>query len=141
MFMRCLLVAIVFLGISPQAQVQPRLPVHVESLEYPPMARGARIEGDVVAQVRVDAAGRVVIEDGGRLDENGLLTNPILTRAAFDNLKKWQFQPGPEATLKITYHFRLAGPPAPRPDCFPSRAAFDFPDSVTVTAPPPEQDH
>ena len=139
--MRWSLAALLFLCVSLRPQVQPRLPVHVESLDYPPLARAARIEGDVVVEVWLNAEGRVQIVDGGRLDANGLLTNPMLTQEAFDNVRKWRFQPGPESKLKITYRFKLAEAPAPGADRTSTKVEFDFPDSVTVSAPPPERDH
>jgi len=76
---RALLMALLFLTVSPQNQ--PRLPIHVESLVYPPLARQARIQGDAVLVAPISPDGSVsipVLKSG----------HPLLRQAAEDNLKK-----------------------------------------------------
>ncbi len=117
---RGLLIALLFLTVSPQAQ--PRLPIHVESLNYPPLARQAQLQGDVVLLAHIGTDGSISIP----ILKSG---HPLLLRVAADNLKKWKFQSGEEREMEITYHFKLAEPPS---DSLQTECAFDLPDSVIV---------
>ena len=115
-----LLIALLFLTVSPQTQ--PRLPIHIESLNYPPLARQARIQGDAVLIAHIGTDGSVSIP----VRKSG---HPLLLQAGEDNLKKWRFQSGEEQELEITYHFKLAEPPS---DPLQTDCTFDLPDSVIV---------
>jgi TonB family protein len=119
---RGLLIALLLLTVSPQTQ--PRFPVHVESPIYPPLARNARIQGDVVLIAYIGSDGSVSIPTR----KSG---HPILLQVAEDNLKKWKFQPGESQEMEITYHFKLREPPTYDST---TECAFDLPDSVTVFA-------
>ena len=118
---RALLTALLFLIVSPQAQ--PRLPIHVESLVYPQLARQARIQGDVVLVAQIASDGSVSIP----LLKSG---HPIFVHVAEDNLKKWKFQTGEDQEMEITYHFKFkeTSSDSPITDC-----QFDLPNSVTVS--------
>ena len=96
---RGLLIALLLLTISPQTQ--PRMPIHIESLIYPQLARMARIQGDAVliAHIGFDGSVSVPILKSG---------HPFLLRAAEDNLKKWKFQAGESQEMEITYHFQVS---------------------------------
>jgi Gram-negative bacterial TonB protein C-terminal len=125
---RALLIALLFLTVSPQTQ--PRLPIHVESLVYPSLARFARIQGDAILVAHIGSDGSVsipVLKSG----------HPLLIHVAEDNLKKWKFQTGEEQEMEITYHFKLKEPASYSPitDC-----QFDLPNSVTVTSDIPDVD-
>jgi TonB family protein len=122
---RGLLVALLFLTVS--SQTQPRMPIHVLSLSYPPAARQARIQGDAVLIAHIGSDGSVSIP----IRKSG---HPMLIRAAEGNLKKWKFQSGEEQEMEITYHFKL-GEPSSSTEC-----VFDLPNSVTITSPPPPVD-
>jgi TonB family protein len=121
MHVRGLLVALLFLTISPQAP--PRFPIHVESLIYPPVARMARIQGDAVLIAHIGSDGSVSIP----ILRSG---HPLLLRAAENNLKKWKFQSGESQEMEITYHFKLSEQPS---DSAQTECAFDLPDSVTIS--------
>jgi TonB family protein len=125
---RGLLIALLFLTVSPQPQ--PRFPIHVESLVYPPKARQAHMVGDAVLIAHIGSDGSVSIP----ILKSG---HPLFLRAAEDNLKKWKFQSGEDQEMEITYHFKLTEPssaPA-QTDC-----AFDLPNSVTISSYlPPEK--
>jgi TonB family protein len=117
---RGLLIALLLLTVSPQTQ--PRFPVHVESLIYPPLARQARISGDAVLKAQIGSDGRVP-------SPIGISGHPLLLQAAKDNLKKWKFQSGEYQETEITYHFKLTEPSSGYTQ---TECAFDLPDSVTV---------
>jgi TonB family protein len=125
---RGLLIALLFLTVSPQAQ--PRLPIHVESLTYPEIARQARIQGDAVLVAHIGADGNVSIP----LRKSG---HPPLLQAAEDNLKSWKFQSGEEQEMEITYHFKLMATESPA-DSAPTDCVFDLPNSVTISSAPPK---
>jgi TonB family protein len=126
MLTRALLMALLFLTTSPQIQPQARLPVHVESLLYPPLARQARIQGTVVFKAEIAADGSVSIPTRSS-------GHPLLVHAAEENLTKWRFQAGEEQQMEITYQFKLGT----KPTRFPAtQCQFDLPNSVTVTADP-----
>lgn len=129
---RGLLIALLFLAVSPQAppQTPPRFPVHVESLQYPQLARMARIQGDVVAVALVGTDGHVVGVP------NAPTGHPLLAKAAEENIKTWRFQQGVEEEVKVTYHFKIDEKPGP--SYSPGTCKFDLPDSVTVTVPTPQ---
>ena len=123
---RGLLIALLFLTVSPQNE--PRMPIHVESLSYPPLARMARISGNIVATVWIDPEGRVSIP----VLPNG---HPLLVHAVEENIKTWRFRSGPGSELKVSYHFRIKSESKLNP--LPTICKFDLPDSVAVVTPMP----
>jgi hypothetical protein len=126
---RALLIALLFLTVSPQTQTQtqPRLPIHVESLIYPPLARIARVQGDAVLVAHISHDGSVSIP-------NRKSGHPWFLDAAEGNLKKWKFQSGENQEMEITYHFKLNEHPTKSNQ---TECTFDLPDSVTITSNPP----
>jgi hypothetical protein len=119
---RGLLIALLLLTASPQTQ--PRLPIHVESLGYPPLARQARIIGDAVLVAHIGSDGSVSFA----IFKSG---HPLLLQAAEGNLKKWKFLVGEAQEIEITYHFKLSEPPL---NYAQTECAFDLPNSVTISS-------
>jgi hypothetical protein len=97
--------------------------LHVESLVYDPVARGAKVQGDVRVRVSVDDKGSVVHAqcEGGPT---------LLCSMAEQNVRKWSFRSGEAETFAVTYIFRI-GPPGSHYDA-PTRVEFDLPDRVNV---------
>jgi TonB family protein len=124
---RGLLIALLFLTVSPQTQ--PRLPIHIESLVYPVVAYQAHISGEVVVMAQIDSEGRVQVP----VRPPG---HPMLVQAAEENMRTWRFQKGPGSELRVTYRFSLEG--EPKFDYPSSICKFDLPDSVTIVTPPPK---
>jgi hypothetical protein len=124
---RGLMLALLFLAVSPQTQ--PQLPIHVESLIYPRAAYDARINGDIVVLAQIDSEGRPQIPVRP-------LGPPLLVQAAEENIKNWRFQIGLESQLKVTYRFRIEG--EPKYDYPSTVCKFDLPNTVTVVTPPPK---
>ena len=122
---RGLLIVLFLMTVSPTSE--PRRPIHVESLIYPPVARQARITGDVVliAQIGPDGSVSIPIRQSG---------HPLLLQAAEDNLKTWKFQTGESQEMEITYHFKLKEQSSRSAQ---TECAFDLPDSVTISSDPP----
>lgn len=106
-----------------------RSAVHLECIDtYPPLARQARIAGDVVLFAKVDSTGQVI---GWPELSSG---HPLLVQPAIENLRTWRFQPDGKPELKVTYHFRVDGPPTDYPS---TSCEFDLPDSATIITSPP----
>jgi hypothetical protein len=125
MIARGSLIALLLLAVLPEAQ--PRWPIHVQSLIYPALGRSARIQGDIVLTAQIGSDGSVSIP----ARNSG---HPMLIKVAEDNLMTWRFPKGESHEMKITYYFRLRERPSGSHE---TECAFDFPDSVTVTADPP----
>ena len=100
---------------------------HVESLEYPEVARAAHIDGIVSLRLKVALDGRV--------DSVEKLSGPeILAKEAEKNAGRWVFFREPHVnTVEVQYEFRLT---QPRSDSrVPAAVKFDLPTKVLVTAP------
>jgi TonB family protein len=97
---------------------------HVESLDYPKVARAAHVVGNVDLRVRVDA--------GGHVGSVQVLAGPWpLAKDAEDNVKKWVFTPGEATSIEVRYEFRLE---EPRSEESLTKAVFDLPSHVLVVA-------
>jgi hypothetical protein len=77
-------------------QEDPKITVNVEDFRYPPIARSARIQGDVTFEV---SASGVKLVDGNR----------ILATAAQANLETWTLPPPQHGTYPVLYRFKLSG--------------------------------
>src|SRR5258706_16147547 len=122
---RGLLIAPFLMTVSPTSE--PRRAIHVESLIYPPVARQARIAGDVVLMAQIGSDGSVSIP----VRRSG---HPLLLQAAENNLKTWKFQTGEPQEMAITYHFKLNEQSSGSAQ---TKCVFDLPDSVTIYSDPP----
>ena len=122
-----------FAGIQgPCVVPENRCVIHIESPDYPDLARQAQISGivKVGATVGKDGTMSSAVAEGPK----------ILKEAAAQNFVRWRFSPGGSRQIEITYDFRLEEPKVayqPKPD-----VAFDLPDRVTITshAPVPIKD-
>ncbi|HMD97233.1 MAG TPA: M56 family metallopeptidase [Terriglobia bacterium] len=75
---------------------------HAVPPEYPPLAKMARIQGDVVLEVTIDEDGTVTnleVEDG----------HPLLVKAAMDAVRQWKYSKPAVAPMhfEVTVHFEL----------------------------------
>jgi hypothetical protein len=105
----CLLV----FGLGALAQSEePKIAVNLDGFRYPPIARQARIQGNVVLRVR---AGRREIFSSA---------NPLLTPVAEDNLKTWMLPPLATGNYLVTYHFSIL-PAGTKPETVPIGNSFD----------------
>ena len=76
--------------------------IDFEELQYPLMARAARIQGVVVIRVKLDRNGNVT-------GSEAISGAELLARVCLENAKKWRFQPNPEGAAVIIYHFSMPG--------------------------------
>lgn len=70
------------------------------AIDYPPLAKMARIRGIVVVKVTLDHKGRVVAA-------SAITGHPLLSRACLPNANEWKFQPSHQKGAIIIYEFRL----------------------------------
>jgi len=98
---------------------------HVESLQYPQLARNASIQGVAVVRARIGTSGNVVEVDA-------VSGHPLLKRAAVANAKTWKFDAGPATTVEIRYEFKLVKPAVDYVP--PTKVTFDLPTAVFVTS-------
>jgi TonB family protein len=116
----CALLAAAFLSLPMQAQAplevdQTELAKHIDHHVppvYPPIAKAARIQGEVVFQVNVSKAGHV--------ESLKVLSGPaMLQQEATDCLKQWTFHPFLKDGVPVAAHgrysiiFSLGSSPAP----------------------------
>jgi TonB family protein len=108
--------------------------VHVESLEYPSLARQAQITGEVRASAWIDGQGSVTLPEVST-------GHPLLRETVLNNIRKWKFRPLPSGSfrLDVTYTFVLEGNPLEGFSA--SKVVFDLPNQVRVTTRPPRSDH
>lgn len=101
---------------------------HFVSPTYPVLARQARIEGIVTAEVRLTPAGTVdSVESSGR--------NPMLKEEVIHNVKQWRFVPGKTQMLSISYEFKLVKPDlrySPEPQVSLDMATGSEPTAIKV---------
>jgi TonB family protein len=101
--------------------------VHVESLDYPRVARAARISGVVVLRAEVGVDGKVQ-------SVQKLEGNKLLVAEAEKNLKKWVFNAGGPAEIEVMYEFKFTAPPSYYD--VPPTLVFDLPTRVRVITGP-----
>jgi TonB family protein len=87
-------------------EAQTATPLFLPELNYPPIAKAARVQGDAVVSFRITADGRTA--------DVVLVSGPAMLRAAaVENVKAWHFDPKaeiPERPYKVTFHFLLTPP-------------------------------
>lgn len=82
------------------------VPDSLPELKYPPIARVAHIQGDVVVSFRRTPEGRTV-------DVTPISGHPMLRGVAVENVKAWHFEPKAQLAgpvYKVTFHFQLNPP-------------------------------
>src|ERR1700733_12142599 len=91
------------------SQAQVPVPEALPELKYPPIARAAKVQGDVVVSFRLTSEGRTA-------DVMPVSGPAMLQGVAVENVKAWRFNPKGELAqlaqqaYKVTFHFRLDPP-------------------------------
>jgi hypothetical protein len=98
-FVRSLLALLLVLRFCDSAE-KPLKPIHVEPIDYPPLAHAALVQGRVKLQARVSS-------DGGVVGISAKSGHPLLVPAARESLAKWRFDPcsGGESVCKVAVAF------------------------------------
>ena len=87
-------------------QAHTVVPDSLPEVKYPPIARAAHVQGDVVVSFRQTVDGRTV-------DVTPLSGAAMLQGTAVENVKAWRLDPKAELTgaaYKVTFHFQLNAP-------------------------------
>jgi len=94
---------------------------------YPPLANAARIQGDVHLRVTTDGSGvaSVTVEGG----------QPMLAKAAEDNVRTWKFDPHEPTSFSTLFSYRLLA----EPNCKTEKSGngevhLNLPTQVEITA-------
>jgi TonB family protein len=118
----------IVIGSSLLAQDAPLMdetvhPLYFETLSYPLSARLTHVQGVVVVRATLDSEGKVV-------SATAISGAKSLIPDCLSNAKKWLFQPIPEKTVVIVYHFKIEG--LCNLPC-PSQFIFSPPNLATIT--------
>lgn len=123
--MKVALLLVVLVSLTSLSQGPPEFTVtQAESMEYPLLARLARIQGKVILSVDIDSRGQIgtiSVKEG----------HPILSKAAEESLRRWSFGEWRGGSLDFVFVFKLVDP---QMDCPKSTTRFSFPNAVTVTS-------
>ncbi|HEY2858702.1 MAG TPA: ankyrin repeat domain-containing protein [Terracidiphilus sp.] len=95
-----------FLLASGVCQGQVAVPDHLPELKYPPIARVAHVQGDVVVSF-------TQMQDGGAADVKAISGPPMLQGIAVENVKAWHFAAAAETAGQVrhvTFHFQFNSP-------------------------------
>jgi hypothetical protein len=131
------------LALSCVGQTQQALcPKHIETPDYPAVARAAHVTGKFTMTATIDADGNVTNVEA-TTDDSVARAHPLLQKYAVANLEQWTFVKPPYApyTQAVVYDYELsAGLPASggRHNApVVTKVAFDLPDRVTIRVNPP----
>ena len=104
--LRVWIMAALFAVIATFGKGQSPVSDHLPELEYPPIARAARVQGDVTVSFRETS-------DGGTVDVTPVSGPAMLQCVAVENVKAWHFAPAAESAgqvYKAVFHFQLNPP-------------------------------
>ena len=100
---------------------------HFVNPTYPPLARQARLSGDVVLRLNVDATGSL----SATLVPTKDAPHPGLVEAAMACVQQWRFKPSPETRqVSVTFHFAFSG--TTRFSDFRTDVTMDFEDDGAI---------
>ena len=100
------LLAALFATAFCDCQAQVLVPDALPELKYPPIARAAKVQGDVVVSFQLTPEGRTT-------DVKSMSGPAMLQGVAVKNVMGWRFKPKaelPERSYKVTFQFRLDPP-------------------------------
>ncbi len=116
---------------------KPLCPKHIETPDYPAIARTAHVTGKFTLTVTINADGKVTHVEA--ITDNPLAqAHPLLQKYAIANMEQWTFAKPPYApyTQAIVYDYELDPtlPPSGGPHGLPvkTKVNFDLPDRVTI---------
>lgn len=106
---------------------------------YPVVARSARLQGTVVAKVKVSADGTVAEATVDSADPL-LIAHPLLQSETRELVRKWTFEcescaPGLAFEHVIKFNYRLEGQDS---DYDNTTIVLELPNEVTISASPPQ---
>jgi hypothetical protein len=116
---------------------QSLYPKHIETPDFPPIARAAHVTGRIWLTVTVDADGNVRSVEAKA--ENAIQqAHPLLQKYAIENMEHWKFMKPPSGLSKqvilYDYDFDPSLPGEGGPSYLPAitKVDFDLPDHVAI---------
>jgi TonB family protein len=112
-------------------------PQHIETPDYPPIARTAHVTGKVTLTVTIGANGNVIAVEPS--SDSAVQANSQLQKHAAENMQHWTFATPPYApftqTMVYDYEFDSSLPPEGGKKSMPAitRVNLDLPDHVTIS--------
>jgi len=112
-------------------------PRHIETPDYPQIARTAHLSGKVSLTVTIDADGKVTHVET-MTDDPVARAHPVLQKYAAENIQRWTFSRPLSApyTEVIVYDYEfdttLPGEGGPSSQPAITKVSFDLPDRVTI---------
>lgn len=135
-----LAIAICGLAVDGFSQATPIITIkHLELLQYPNLARQARLQGTISIHLKI-ASGGVVLDAEPSTADALLKEHPLLQTETVKLVRTWTFScshcaPESEYEHVLTFVYRLEGREAQSNN---SHFTIDLPDRITITANPPE---
>ena len=110
-------------------------PKHIETPQFPSLARTARTVGEVNLRLTIDANGNVVSVEAIR-NKAGNVPHPLLEQYCEENVRKWTFsKPSrPPVTQNMIYDFQIDDRLTPTYDAPIEKTYFDLPDRVRIVS-------
>ena len=108
-------------------QTSDPLVLHIDVPRYPPLARAARVEGNVVVSFAV--------KGGNVQNAEAKSGHPLLVAATIENIKSWRFFQDVNGTFTTTFDYRIKGHPTSTRQN--PKIEMRLPAFVRVTATPP----
>ena len=119
-------------------QIQEGLcPKHIETPQYPALARQAHVTGKITLTVTVDADGKVKHVEAAT-DNPVQRAQPLLQNSAVENMQHWTFAKPSFApytqVIVFDYEYDSTLPPSGGPSSLPSitKVTIDLPDRVNI---------
>jgi TonB family protein len=118
---------------------QSLYPKHIETPNFPPIARAAHVTGKVWLTVTVDADGNVKTVEA-KAENPVQQAHPLLQKYAIENMEHWKFMKPPAGLSKqvilYDYEFDPSLPGEGGPSDLPAitKVNFDLPDHVAIWA-------
>jgi TonB family protein len=113
---------------------QTLCPKHIETPIYPPLARVARIQGNVTLKVTIDANGNVYNVEVA--DDPAHQAREMLVQSASNNMMRWTFEKPPAAPFiqLVVYQYKFDRSLPANNNNPITQVHIDLPDRVTVLA-------
>jgi TonB family protein len=129
----CLLLSLLISCSSHKQEVLS--PRHIETPNYPPLARMARIMGKVNLTLTIDGDGNVKSAEATK-DNSSYKAHPLLEAAAIENVRKWTFSKPSHVpiTQTIIYDYEFDEALPATSGYLIGKVYFDLPDRVTIVS-------
>lgn len=114
-------------------QTEPAIcPKHIETPEFPLLARQTRLRGEVTLSVTIDAEGKVQRVAAMPAKPNEKHAYQLLQDSAIENVRHWTFVKPPKAPYTEVIVYDYEDDPSLPPSGVTTKVLFDLPDHVRI---------